>query len=179
MTWTRADHTRAALCQRLSGIVIDGRRWALASGATPTPPTSRPSPPWLSVSHCAASLALAWLSPLGRAMVGRRVLPEAPAHPLTPSQAGRPPQMTTACFNGRHGKATMLRLRTRKRTKRIAITTASDRKERGDSHDSQSGSSKRDLCNARRRARRLCADPFLPRLLRWRLSLRNQRLLLR
>ena len=179
MTWTRADHTRAALCQRLSGIVIDGRRWALASGATPTPPTSRPSPPWLSVSHCAASLALAWLSPLGRAMVGRRVLPEAPAHPLTPSQAGRPPQMTTACFNGRHGKATMLRLRTRKRTKRIAITTASDRKERGDNHDSQSGSSKRDLCNARRRARRLRADPFLPRLLRWRLSLRNQRLLLR
>jgi hypothetical protein len=31
----RAGRTEAALCQRLSRIVIDGRRRALASGATP------------------------------------------------------------------------------------------------------------------------------------------------
>jgi hypothetical protein len=48
----------------------------------------------------------------------------------------------------------------------------------GDSHDSQLDSSKRDLCNARRRTRRLCGERFLPRLLRRRLSLWNQRLLL-
>jgi hypothetical protein len=52
-----------------------------------------------------------------------------------------------------------------------------ERKERRDSHGSQSGSSGRDLCDARRRARRLCG-PLLPRLLRRRLSLRK-RLLLR
>jgi hypothetical protein len=72
MPWTRAGHTGAALCQRLSRIVIGGRRRALASGATPSQPTSCPSPPWPSVSHCAAPLALSWLRSLGRAwMVGR------------------------------------------------------------------------------------------------------------
>jgi hypothetical protein len=48
----------------------------------------------------------------------------------------------------------------------------------GDSHDSQLDSSKRDLCNARGRTRWLCGERFLPRLLRRRLSLWNQRLLL-
>jgi hypothetical protein len=45
--------------------------------------------------------------------------------------------------------------------------------------NSQLDSSKRDLCHTRRRARRLCSSPFLLRLLRRWLSLRNQRLLLR
>src|ERR1700722_3199886 len=37
MPWTRAGHTKAALCQRFSRIVVDGRRRALAPGATPQP----------------------------------------------------------------------------------------------------------------------------------------------
>jgi hypothetical protein len=37
MPWTRGGHTEAALCQRLSRIVIDGRRRAIASGASPHP----------------------------------------------------------------------------------------------------------------------------------------------
>ena len=64
-------------------------------------------------------------------------------------------------------------------SKRVAITAEQDRKERGESDESQLDSSKRDLCNVRRRAHRLCGDPFLPRLLRRWLSLRNPRLLLR
>jgi hypothetical protein len=35
------------------------------------PPTSRPSPTWPSVSHCAASLALAWLPSLRTAWMSR------------------------------------------------------------------------------------------------------------
>ena len=50
---------------------------------------------------------------------------------------------------------------------------------RRDSHGSQSGSSERDLCNARRRARRLCGTLSPPRLLHQRRSSRNQRVLLR
>jgi hypothetical protein len=60
----------------------------------------------------------------------------------------------------------------------VAITAAPDRKERTRHHGSQSGSSERDLCNARHRARRLCGPP-LPRLLRRWLSIRNPRLPLR
>jgi hypothetical protein len=64
-------------------------------------------------------------------------------------------------------------------TKRLAITAAPHKKDRRDSHGSQSDSSERDLCNARCRARRLCGDAHLSRLLPGRRSCWNQRVLLR
>jgi hypothetical protein len=51
MPWTRVGHTEEALGQRLSRIVIDGRRRALASGATAGP---RQHPPFAYVAICEA-----------------------------------------------------------------------------------------------------------------------------
>lgn len=51
--WTRSSHTVAALCPRLSGIVIDGRRRALAFVATK--PANIPPLACMAICGCCAA----------------------------------------------------------------------------------------------------------------------------